>query len=709
MRTNWNLQWNQKAEDAFIKIKRALQNSIMLTYAKNNDDWQYVVSSDWSPEAIAWALEQEHKISGDRILLAVGSEKMKGAQRILSAPAGELLSVVRANQEVDKMFGLEGTHRIIENDHKSLITIVRNIETTNPAMKRKVAYINQLNYTWKHRKGTDMKLVDALNRQYQTIEEKNQTLEDMILSTINQVKEHIGDHKQQDIIEAQLNCPETMAIKVYLKEGDWPQIWKSSTTLQAKAIKTVVPRIAFEFIQKDNILFRTIEHSHGVTKQYMYIPVVKRLQMIKRRHDSIVGGHPGAQAVHDSLMQNGAWWIGMMNDIEEFIKNCTSCDVNKARFKKYGDMAIGPGIKQDDPLTIQMDLVGPLPKTNLHNQYLLTMSNRATGKITVVPIKNKEARSVAKGLVEELICKEGYIPQVIQTDNGKEFTANIIKNIANLMKFKLTHSSPYAPYVQGGVERMHQDLERYLRCFVDADQKNWDTLIPYAVFAFNTTTSTARGESPVYLHNGHNSNYFPELAKVIKLYNIGSNSNNYDNAWRRAKHLLMKNKLASKKYQDGKHQPHTFKVNDMVRLKKQAVKKGLVKKLGPKTTFIRYKIIELTGANDKAVRLQNITNDKDIIKSHVNNIKLANNQDPKPTLQEASGNEIIITDDIGELDDPDFDVEKIIEHKKIKRGDYDLKVRFTGYDADYDLWIPEKTLKESAPDKVKEYWKSNKR
>jgi hypothetical protein len=45
-------------------------------------------------------------------------------------------------------------------------------------------------------------------------------------------------------------------------------------------------------------------------------------------------------------------------------------------------------------------------------------------------------------------------PQILQSDNGKEFVAEVVKNVCNILNIKIRHGRPRHPQSQGQVERL---------------------------------------------------------------------------------------------------------------------------------------------------------------------------------------------------------------------------------------------------------------
>ena len=66
---------------------------------------------------------------------------------------------------------------------------------------------------------------------------------------------------------------------------------------------------------------------------------------------------------------------------------------------------------------ITLDILGPLPLSESGNQYLLIVADCFTKWPEACPLPNQEATTVAKVLVNEMIC-QFRVPLEIHSDQG---------------------------------------------------------------------------------------------------------------------------------------------------------------------------------------------------------------------------------------------------------------------------------------------------
>ena len=65
-------------------------------------------------------------------------------------------------------------------------------------------------------------------------------------------------------------------------------------------------------------------------------------------------------------------------------------------------------------------------------------------------------------------------PQILASDNGGEFTGEIIVELKKILGIETAHGRPYHPQTQGKVERFNQTLENELtKCLSEVKEKRW--------------------------------------------------------------------------------------------------------------------------------------------------------------------------------------------------------------------------------------------
>jgi hypothetical protein len=78
-----------------------------------------------------------------------------------------------------------------------------------------------------------------------------------------------------------------------------------------------------------------------------------------------------------------------------------------------------------------------------------------------------------------------------------------LKNLYSLLGIELHFSTVYHPQSDGQTECVNQNLEQYLRLYINERQSNWVDLLPLAEFAYNNATHKSTGMTPFYANYGY--------------------------------------------------------------------------------------------------------------------------------------------------------------------------------------------------------------
>jgi len=340
-------------------------------------------------------------------------------------------------------------------------------------------------------------------------------------------------------------------------------------------------------------------------------------QILYEFHDAPVGAHRGMNKTFRAIKSRYTW-PNMRRDIEEYVKQCKSCQVNKTlKPKRKAPMEITS--TANHPFDkCYLDIVGPLPPSTTGNRYILTFQDDLSKYVVATPISRQDAETVATVFVSEIVLKYGT-PSIGQTDQGAKFVSEVFKNTCKLLKIKKIQSTAFHPESQGSIERSHRVLAEYLRHYVKEDQTNWDEWAPFAAYAYNTSEHSATGYTPFELVFGHPSSLPSALrSEPSPRYNYDDYVSELKGRLQTAHYIANKNliasKVRSKDYYDKGTEVMKIEVGDKVLLYDETVRRGRSRKLssqwiGP------YEVVEVNKVN------ATIKKGRKLIKVHVNRLK----------------------------------------------------------------------------------------
>jgi hypothetical protein len=118
-----------------------------------------------------------------------------------------------------------------------------------------------------------------------------------------------------------------------------------------------------------------------------------------------------------------------------------------------------------------------------------------------IPLPSTEAERIAKELVK-LFARVG-IPDEILSDQGTNFMSTLLQEIYQMLHIKRIRTTPYHLQTDGLLERFNGTLKSMLRKMTSKNQKDWDELLPYILFAYREIPQELTGFSPFELLYGH--------------------------------------------------------------------------------------------------------------------------------------------------------------------------------------------------------------
>jgi len=96
------------------------------------------------------------------------------------------------------------------------------------------------------------------------------------------------------------------------------------------------------------------------------------------------------------------------------------------------------------------------------------------------------------------IWKLYSLPKRVVSDHGPQFVASFTKELYRLLGIRLSSSIAWYPQTDGQTECVNQELNQFLRLFVNERQDNWYDLLLIAEFQHNNHVHSAT-QQPLFL------------------------------------------------------------------------------------------------------------------------------------------------------------------------------------------------------------------
>jgi transposase InsO family protein len=259
---------------------------------------------------------------------------------------------------------------------------------------------------------------------------------------------------------------------------------------------------------KDDVLMRIwaaqrskkrVTAFHQVVLPEPLIPYV-----LKAYHEHALGGHLGFAKTYEKILRK-YYWRSVYADVFQFISSCKTCRSRKnptrTRRHKLGQRP--PAWKPFQ--RVSADFVKMACPSKKGNKMVLVLIDHLTHWIELFACKEETAEVVAKCLHEEIVCRYGC-PGELHSDNGPQFTSEVIKELTALLGMDRSTTTPYRHQANGMAERAIKTMLGMLGTVVSETHDDWDECLPSVRMAYNTSFNKAAGETPFFLIYGTDPN-----------------------------------------------------------------------------------------------------------------------------------------------------------------------------------------------------------
>lgn len=218
-----------------------------------------------------------------------------------------------------------------------------------------------------------------------------------------------------------------------------------------------------------------------------YIPLALRRRVFDLFHNT---AHPGSK-VTDRLIRQRYIWPSMHKDISAWRKTCTHCQQSKVsrHVKHLPAQFVAPDNRFDH---VHVDIVGPLHENNGF-RYILTMIDRFSRLPEAVPMRDIEAKTVARVMYDTWIARFGA-PKIVTTDQESQFESQLFNALLSLIGCRRIRTTAYHPASNGLVERWHRSVKAAIMCHTDSGE--WTRILSTVLLGLRTQVRLDTNASP---------------------------------------------------------------------------------------------------------------------------------------------------------------------------------------------------------------------
>jgi len=150
---------------------------------------------------------------------------------------------------------------------------------------------------------------------------------------------------------------------------------------------------------------------------------------------------------------------------------------------------------------ISIDVIGPLPRSE-DKDAILVVVDRFSKMIRLMATMTSISSSKVAKIYWDDIWKIHGIPKKIISDRGPQFALTFMEELCKALGIKRAMSIAYHPQTDSQTERINQEVEVFLRHYINYRQDDWTKWLATAEFQYNDKEHVATGHSPFYVNYG---------------------------------------------------------------------------------------------------------------------------------------------------------------------------------------------------------------
>ncbi|KAI2646333.1 Transposon Tf2-9 polyprotein [Labeo rohita] len=399
------LYWTEEPGQAFDKLKVSFTSAPILKHP--DPELPFIVEVDASDCGIGAVLSQRHGQPGKLHPCAFYSRKLTSAERNYDVGNKEPLSMKAAIEEWRHW--LEGALHPFQviTDHKNL-EYIKGAKRLNPRQARWALFFTRFQFTVTYRPGSKNSKADALSRKHDP---------------------------PMDYLTPEPILPPTVILA--------PVLWDIMDEIHRRHEQDPPPP-------------QCPPNKH-------YVPQELRHQVLQWVHTSLSTGHPGISRTLQ-LVKNSFWWPSLTKDTTSFVKSCQVCAQSKTPKELPSGLLQPLPIPQRPWSHLSIDFVTDLPPSQEFTT-ILVIIDHFSKSCHLIPLKGlPTAMETALALFNHVFHVYG-LPEDIVSDRGTQFTSQVWKAFCKQLDINVSLTSGCHPQSNGQVERLNQEIGRYLRTY----------------------------------------------------------------------------------------------------------------------------------------------------------------------------------------------------------------------------------------------------
>jgi len=184
-----------------------------------------------------------------------------------------------------------------------------------------------------------------------------------------------------------------------------------------------------------------------------------------------------------------------MRDVARYVEGCNLYQRIKNRTEKVAGKLKLSGVPKKPWTHLIVDFIMKLPVVAKKDAILVVCDRLSKMIHFVAIIEETSAEGLARLFKDNMWKLHGLLKSVV-LDKGPQFAAELTKELNRMLEIEIRLLIAFHPQIDGQTEQMNQELEQYLRFFIDHRQKDWLEWLASAEFVVNNKVHTTIKVSP---------------------------------------------------------------------------------------------------------------------------------------------------------------------------------------------------------------------
>jgi len=170
------------------------------------------------------------------------------------------------------------------------------------------------------------------------------------------------------------------------------------------------------------------------------------------------------------LVTQNFWWPGVSRKVKQYVEEYGVCQRNKNHTQVPASKLMPNSIPEKPWSHISADFITKLPLVQGYDSILVVV-DRLTKMAHFIPTMEKTTAGGLARLSRDNVWKLHGLPESIISDRGPQFAAGVMRKLNIMLRIESKLSMAFHPQTDRQIEGINQELEQYLRMFIDHCQE----------------------------------------------------------------------------------------------------------------------------------------------------------------------------------------------------------------------------------------------